>query len=202
MLFHSAACSPVRPEERQGKIGHPGAVLWLTGLSGAGKTTLACALERALFDLGSHVCALDGDTLRGGLNADLGFSWEDRRENVRRVAEVAGILSRTGMIVIAALISPAAQERAHARKIATMSGHAFLEIFLDTPLAICEARDPKGLYRRARAGELPDFTGIGSPYEAPIDPEVTVHTDREELARSVERIVALLRARALLPAHA
>lgn len=176
-----------------------GAVVWLTGLSGSGKTTLSRALERAFLQAGCHACSLDGDRLRRGLSADLGFSWAERSEHVRRVAEVATLMSGAGLIAIAALISPGAEDRRRARSIAGAAGQVFFEVYLDVPLEVCEARDPKRLYCRARAGELPNFTGISSPYEAPVHPELTVHPHREELGVMVERVTALLRARALLP---
>jgi adenylylsulfate kinase len=148
-LLHSAAACTV----------------WLTGLSGAGKSTLAAALERHLKMTGRACCVLDGDAVRRGLCSDLGFSHEDRSENIRRIAETAKLMNDAGMIVIAALISPYEADRANARRI--IGGGKFFEVYVSTPLAVCEQRDPKGHYRRARSGELTQFTGVSAPYEAP-----------------------------------
>ncbi len=175
----------VTREARIARNGHRGGVLWFTGLSGAGKSTLALALERELFRKGYQVYVLDGDNIRGGLNADLGFSPEDRAENIRRVGEVAALFADAGMIAISAFISPYRADRERARRAA---GEDFHEIHIHAPLEVCEARDPKGLYRRARAGEIPDFTGITSPYEPPENPELVVPT--HEL--SFEECLALL----------
>jgi len=152
-------------------------VVWLTGLSGAGKTTLALELERELCAAGRQVFRLDGDDLRRGLCSDLGFSAQDRAENIRRAAEVCRLLVDSGAIVLAAFISPFARERASARNIIEAGGRSrFVEVFVDTPLTVAELRDVKGLYRRARAGELKEFTGIDSPYEIPVNPEIVVTT--------------------------
>lgn len=150
-------------------------IVWLTGLPGAGKSTIADAVDRRLTAAGRHSMVLDGDDLRRGLNADLAFSPEDRAENVRRTAEVARLMAEAGLIVIVSLISPMRAHRAIARDIA--NDLAFLEVFVDTPLAICEARDPKGLYRLARANRIAGFTGISSPYEAPTCPDFTISTE-------------------------
>lgn len=166
-----------------------GAVLWLTGLSGAGKTTLARALEQELARDAFRSAVLDGDEVRRGLSADLGFSQEDRRENNRRVAEVARLMATDGMIVIVALISPYRRDRTLARKIVEASGAAFLEIFVDTPLAVCEGRDPNGLYQRARADEIRDFTGVHAPYEIPSLPDVTVFPATESVGESVAAVL-------------
>jgi adenylylsulfate kinase len=181
----------VTKSERHLRNGHKGAVLWLTGLSGAGKSTLSLALEKELFDVGFHVYVLDGDHLRRGLNANLGFSPEDRAENVRRVAQLAGLMVDAGLVVIAALISPYREDRNRAREIALEAGD-FIEIFVDTPLSICEQRDTKGLYARARKGEIADFTGVSAPYEAPLHPEITIHTGDRTVAESVAEIVEFL----------
>jgi len=166
--------------------GHSGAVVWLTGLSGAGKSTLAAALELALFNQGKQVFVLDGDNLRRGLCSDLGFSPEDRKENVRRAGEVAKLFAEAGLVCIAAFISPYRSERALARRIAPEG--KFIEVYLNAPLAVCEQRDPKGLYARARAGQLKEFTGISAPYEPPERPDLEFRTDQ----LSVTECVALL----------
>lgn len=163
----------VTADERNAANGHKGGVLWLTGLSGAGKSTLAMALERALFDRGWQVFVLDGDNVRNGLNAGLGFSADDRAENIRRVAETAKLFADAGVLVIASLISPLQADRARARAI---GGERFHEVYVAADLATCESRDPKGLYRRARAGEIPEFTGVSAPYEAPESAELTIDT--------------------------
>jgi bifunctional enzyme CysN/CysC len=177
-------------EERRSRVGHGAAVVWLTGLSGSGKSTLARALERELFDRGIQVFVLDGDNLRLGLNRDLGFSAADRSENIRRVAEVAKLFAEAGMIVITAFISPYRSDRLRARRIMEEGGLqiAFLEVFLEVPLAVCEQRDPKGLYAKARIGQIKNFTGISDPYEIPEDPELTLRT----ADASVEECIQLM----------
>jgi len=152
-------------------LGQRGAVVWLTGLSGSGKSTVAYALEAALAGRGRLAYVLDGDNLRHGLNGDLGFGCRDREENIRRVGEVAALLADAGIVAVAALISPYAKDRDRVRD---RVGERFFEVFCDTPLEVCESRDPKGLYRRARAGEISGFTGIDDPYEAPEAPEMVV----------------------------
>jgi bifunctional enzyme CysN/CysC len=165
-------------------------VVWLTGLSGAGKSTIAGLLDLSLHASGRHTTVLDGDALRRGLNRDLGFSLHERSENVRRIAEVAALMADAGLIVIVSVISPLRADRACARE--ALRGHAhFIEVFVDVPLEVAERRDPKGLYRRARAGMLPQFTGIGSPYEAPADPDI--HLDAATLLPA--QSVALIRHR-------
>jgi len=173
-------------EARSWRNGHRGAVIWLTGLSGAGKSTLAMEVERQLFHRGYQVYVLDGDNVRRGLNADLGFSPEERAENIRRVGEAAALFADAGFIVVTAFISPYRADRARARAAA---GRRFHEVWVKADLATCEARDPKGLYRKARAGEIPDFTGISSPYEPPDAPELTVDTGRTDVAHAVARIL-------------
>ncbi len=184
----------VSREARVLRNGHKGGVLWFTGLSGAGKSTLALALEARLFAKGFHVYVLDGDNVRGGLNANLGFSPEDRAENIRRVSEVAGLFADAGFVVISSFISPYRADRERARQAA---GGSFHEVYIEASLEMCERRDPKGLYRRARTGEIPEFTGISSPYEPPENPELVVRTDLlsveeclSELAAYVERTFA------------
>ncbi len=168
---------------------HTGAVIWFTGLSGSGKSTLAGQLERVLFEQGKQVCVLDGDNLRRGLCSDLTFSPSDRKENIRRAGEVAKLFAEAGFICIAAFISPYSSERELARGIAP-SGK-FLEVFLNAPLAVCERRDPKGLYARARTGEIKDFTGVSAPYEPPRRPDLELRTD----LLSVDDCVALVLAK-------
>jgi len=184
----------VSREARVLRNGHKGGVLWFTGLSGAGKSTLALALEARLFAKGFHVYVLDGDNVRDGLNANLGFSPEDRAENIRRVGEVAGLFADAGFVVISSFISPYRADRERAREAA---GGSFHEVYIEAPLDLCEQRDPKGLYRRARTGEIPEFTGISSPYEPPDNPDLVVRTDLlgveeclSELAAYVERAFA------------
>jgi bifunctional enzyme CysN/CysC len=150
----------------------PGATVWFTGLSGSGKSTVAVAVERALVAAGRPAYLLDGDNLRHGLNADLGFSAEDRSENIRRVGEVARLFADAGVVALVPVISPYRADRDRTRAIHDGVGLPFVEVFVDTPLAVCEARDPKGLYARARAGEITGFTGIDDPYEAPTDPDL------------------------------
>ncbi len=171
---------------------HRGAVIWLTGLSGAGKSTIARALEKELFALSMHTYVLDGDNLRHGLNANLGFTPEDRTENIRRVSEVAKLMADAGIIVITSFISPYRSDRGRARSIALQAGAEFVEVFVDAPVEVCEERDPKGLYKKARAGKLKGFTGIDAPYEPPEDPEIVVRTHHESPHASVAHILAEL----------
>ena len=167
-VAHSVATT-----EREGQNGHLGGVLWLTGLSGSGKSTLAFALEEALFARGYQVYVLDGDNIRHGLNADLGFTRRDRTENIRRVGEVAALFAEAGLICISAFISPYKADRAAARLAAKGRFH---EVYLDADLATCERRDPKGLYRKARAGQIADFTGVSAPYEEPTSPDLVIRS--------------------------
>jgi bifunctional enzyme CysN/CysC len=184
----------VSHEARALRNGHKGGILWFTGLSGSGKSTIALALEAQLFAKGYHVYVLDGDNVREGLNANLGFSPEDRAENIRRVGEVAALFADAGFLVISSFISPYRADRERARKAGRDSFH---EIYIDAPLEVCEQRDPKGLYRRARTGEIPEFTGVSSPYEPPESAELVIRTDQmsveeclSELAAYVERAFA------------
>ncbi|MDC0719540.1 adenylyl-sulfate kinase [Nannocystis bainbridge] len=165
--WHHAA---IGPEERAQRLGQRGAVVWLTGLSGAGKSTIAAQVDAQLHARGRHSYILDGDNLRFGLCRDLGFSPEDRAENVRRLGEAARLLQDAGLIVLVAAISPYRDDRARVRE--RFPAGCFLEVFVDAPLAVCESRDPKGLYRRARAGEIADFSGIDAPYEPPDAPDL------------------------------
>jgi len=171
---------------------HRGATVWLTGLSGSGKSTVAVALERLLVDAGRPAYRLDGDNLRHGLNADLGFSTADRDENVRRAGEVARLLADAGVVAIVPLISPYRAGRDRARAIHGAAGLAFVEVFVDTPIAVCEQRDPKGLYAKARAGEITGFTGIDDPYEAPSAPELRLIPEDGDPKAQATAIAALL----------
>ena len=178
--------SEISVSDRRKLNGHSSFVIWMTGLSGAGKSTLANEIEKILHKEGAHTYILDGDNLRGGLNRDLGFSDLDRSENIRRVGEVAKLMVDSGTIVISAFISPFETERQTTRNL--FKTGEFIEVFIDTPLEICEKRDVKGLYKKARAGEITDFTGIDSPYERPSAPEITVSTDKlqpEQTAREI-----------------
>jgi bifunctional enzyme CysN/CysC len=181
--------SALRLDERSARYRHTGAVIWLTGLPGSGKSTLARALERRLFGNGGSPVLLDGDTLRAGLNNDLGFSAQDRAENIRRLAEVATHLARNGQIAIVAAVSPSAEDRATARRIADT---AFREIYVATPVEICESRDPKGHYAKARAGALHGFTGIGNDYQTPTAAELTIDTSTRPVAEATDEIERML----------
>jgi len=182
----------ITARERALRSGHRGAVVWFTGLSGAGKSTIAQALERELFNRAMQTYVLDGDNVRHGLNANLGFAPEDRVENIRRVSEVAKLMADAGAVVITAFISPYRMDRRRAREIALEGNAEFIEVFVDAPLDVCETRDPKNLYKKARAGEIRDFTGIDAPYEAPEDAEIVVHTDRQSVDESVATILEQL----------
>lgn len=182
-------------EAKWDSVGHKGITLWMTGLSGSGKSTISVALENALVNMQNSayfVYRLDGDNLRFGLNRDLGFKPEDRKENVRRVAEVSRLFNEAGAIVIAGLISPYAADRAYAREVHANATLPFMEVFVDASLATVESRDPKGLYKKARAGEIKGFTGIDAPYEAPTEAEVHLRTDQHTIAQSVNVILAKL----------
>lgn len=182
--------------ERATQNRHRGAVLWLTGLSGAGKSTVAQALARRLFEMDCRTYVLDGDQLRTGLCADLGFSDAARSENIRRAGELAALFADAGMIVICAFISPFADDRARAK--ALVPDGAFLEIFCQCPLAVCEERDVKGLYRRARDGQLTQFTGISSPYEAPAAPDLVLDTASGSVDDALAALLVLLRERRIV----
>ena len=181
--------SDITAPRRAARNGHRGAVVWLTGLSGAGKSTIAGALEKELFQRSMHTYVLDGDNLRHGLNSNLGFAQEDRRENIRRVSEVAKLMADAGTVVITSFISPYRIDRRLAREIALQAGAEFVEIFVNAPLAVCEERDPKGLYEKARSGLLKGFTGIDAPYESPEDPEIVVQTHKQSPRESVDQIL-------------
>ena len=181
-VAHSVATT-----ERERQNGHLGGVLWLTGLSGAGKSTLAFALEAALFARGYQVYVLDGDNIRHGLNADLGFAQRERTENIRRVGEVAALFADAGLVCISAFISPYRADRATARVAAKGRFH---EVYLDADLATCERRDPKGLYRKARAGQIADFTGVSAPYEEPVAPDLVLRTAETDVEASLAVAIA------------
>ena len=174
-------------EERLRRLGRTGHVIWLTGLSGAGKSTIAAKLEWELVSRGRPACVLDGDNIRRGLCSDLGFSPADRKENIRRVGEVSKLFAEAGIVCISAFISPYRADRQLVRAI-TRPGQ-FVEVFVNAPVEICEQRDPKGLYAKARRGEIKDFTGISSPYETPEHPELEIRTDQLSLAESVVKIL-------------
>ncbi|MBC8283592.1 MAG: adenylyl-sulfate kinase [Nitrospinae bacterium] len=182
--------------QRKLKYGQQPFILWFTGLSGSGKTTLAIALENYLFGRNKMVYILDGDVVRLGLNQDLGFSEKDRRENIRRVGEVAQLFADAAFYVIAAFISPYREDRDKIRN--SCGAIPFIEIFLDVPLQICERRDTKGLYKKARQGMIPDFTGISSPYEVPEKPELHIQTDEYKVEDCVYKIISYLEKRGLL----
>jgi len=176
--------------------GHKPCILWFTGLSGAGKSTIADLVEQKLHQSGRHTILLDGDNVRHGLNRDLGFTDEDRVENIRRVAEVAKLMAEAGLIVIVSFISPFRSEREMARGL--VNEDEFIEIFVDTPIEVCEARDPKGLYKLARAGKLPNLTGLGSPYEPPERPEITLEGSRELPTVLAEKVLNLLKEKGIV----
>lgn len=182
--------SVVSKKERAQRKGQRPCVIWFTGLSGAGKSTLANALERALFERGHHCYLLDGDNVRQGLNGDLGFTDEDRVENIRRIGEAAKLFVDAGLIVMTAFISPFRAERKLARDI--VEAGEFIEVHLSTSLEVCEERDPKGLYKKARAGKIPHFTGIDSAYEAPEKPELRIDTGTKDLQSCTEQILDYL----------
>ncbi len=176
-------------ERREELLGQKAATIWFTGLSGSGKSTLANAFEQQLAAMGKHTMLLDGDNVRFGLNRDLGFSKEDRVENIRRIAEVAKLMNDAGLIVLTSFISPFREERQAAREII---GTSFIEVYVSTPLEECERRDVKGLYRAARKGEIAEFTGITSAYEIPLQPELTIDTSIGSVVDSVREMTAAL----------
>lgn len=187
---------PVDKDERERRLGQKGAVVWLTGLSGSGKSTLAQGVVRALFDEGLFPVMLDGDNVRHGLCGDLGFSAEDRTENIRRVGELAAVMASYGLLVVAAFISPFRTDRERVRQL--LPEKRFVEVFVNAPLSICEARDVKGLYAKARRGELKSFTGIDSPYEAPETSELVVDTSKLTVEQSIARVVEELHQQGIL----
>jgi adenylylsulfate kinase len=186
-VWHHAT---VTRERRNQQNGHKSAVLWFTGLSGSGKSTVCHVVEERLHQQDCRTFVMDGDNVRHGLCGDLGFSNEDRKENIRRIGEVSKLFVETGTIVLTAFISPFREDREKVRGL--MPHGDFLEIYVDCPIDVCESRDVKGLYKRARAGEVNEFTGISSPYESPRKPELTVNTDQQTLEESVEFVIQLL----------
>ena len=183
--------SEVTKEERQKRNGHKSAVIWFTGLSGSGKSTVSVALEKALFNEGKQTYRLDGDNVRHGLNKNLGFSPEDRTENIRRIGEVAKLMVDAGSITVTAFISPYKQDRDNVRAI--LEDGEFIEVYTKCSVEECENRDPKGLYKKARSGEIPEFTGISAPYEAPDHPEIILDTEHESIDQSVDRVIQYLK---------
>jgi adenylylsulfate kinase len=193
ILWHEALVSRA---DRQSQNGHNSVILWFTGLSGAGKSTLAHAVERRLHELGCRTFVFDGDNVRHGLCADLGFSADDRRENIRRIGEMAKLFVEAGVIALTAFISPYRADRDRVRALAAPGD--FIEIYCECPLDVCEQRDVKGLYAKARQGVIRDFTGISSPYEQPETPELAVNTATLSLDACVEQVLALLRQRGII----
>lgn len=180
----------VTKEQRSEQKGQKPCLLWYTGLSGSGKSTVANAVDTLLYKMGCHTYLLDGDNVRHGLNGDLGFTDEDRIENIRRISEVAQLFTDAGVIVSTAFISPFSQDRAFAKE--KLPTGEFIEVYIDTPIEVCEQRDPKGLYKKARAGEIKHFTGIDSTYDVPVNPELHVKTDELSIAECAEQIVNYL----------
>jgi len=182
----------VSRDERFKNLKQQGCVMWFTGLSGSGKSTIACALESALVNMGKHCYRLDGDNVRMGLNKNLGFSPEDREENIRRIGEVAKLFADAGIITLTSFISPYRKDRDIARKVCEESGLKFIEAYAETPLDVAESRDPKGLYKKARAGEIKGFTGIDAPYEEPESAELVLTTATMSLNDEVKACVEFL----------
>ena len=187
-------------EDRHSLLGQKGATLWFTGLSGSGKSTIAVALEKALFQRGKLTYRLDGDNVRLGINKNLGFSAEDRTENIRRIGEIAKLFVDAGVIALSSFISPYQVDRQRVRELHAESGYPFVEIFADCALSTAEERDPKGLYKKARAGEIKNFTGIDDPYEAPQSPEIHLRTDQMSLDEEVEIIIDYLQQQGFITA--
>ena len=188
----------VTRDEREANLGQKGVTVWMTGLSASGKSTIAVALEQVLLQRGHHAYRLDGDNIRFGLNKNLGFSADDRAENIRRIGEVAKLFADAGLITVTSFISPYRRERELARKLHDEAKLPFLEVYVDCPLGEAEKRDPKGLYKKARAGELKGFTGIDDPYEAPENAELHLRTDKLSVAESVQVILDELARRGLV----
>ncbi len=189
----------INKKDRQRLMGHKSAILWFTGLSGSGKSTLAHAVEEKLYTIGIHTYVLDGDNIRTGLNKDLGFSEKDRQENIRRIGEVAKLFVDAGLIVLTAFISPYRKDRNFVRNL--VEDGEFIEIYVKCPLEVCEQRDVKGLYKKAREGIIKNFTGIDDPYEEPENPEITVETHIETVEESVSKIVNYLIKKGIIPSE-
>jgi adenylylsulfate kinase len=183
----------IQPEDRARLMGHPPMLLWFTGLSGSGKSTIADAMEAECLRLGIHAASLDGDAMRMRLSADLGFTEADRDEHLRRVGEVASLMLDAGLVVLAAFVSPLKSQRLRIREV--VGENRFMEIYVNTPLEVCEQRDIKGLYKKARAGEIAHFTGVSAPYEAPEFPDVTLDTSTMNVDQSIEALKFVLRIR-------
>ena len=185
-------------EHRQKLLGHKGATLWFTGLSGSGKSTVAVELEGTLSEMGVLSYRLDGDNVRMGINKNLGFTAEDRTENIRRIGEVAKLFVDSGIVALSSFISPYEADRDQVRALHEEAGMDFIEIFVDCSLEAAESRDPKGLYKKARAGEIKNFTGIDDPYEAPAKPEIHLHSDQQSLEEEIQEILKVLRERGII----
>jgi adenylylsulfate kinase (apsK) len=196
MKFLYPVDSRISYERRKKRLKQEPKLIWLTGLSGSGKSTLASGLEYYLFESGFKVYLLDGDNIRNGINKDLGFSSADRTENIRRIAEVSKLMLDAGLIIISAFISPFRDDREMVREI--VGEDRFTEVFIDCPLEVCEKRDTKGLYKKARQGFIRDFTGIGSPYEIPEHPNLVLHTDKETIEESLAKLINHVEARLLV----
>jgi len=188
----------VTRDDRAKLLGQRGATIWFTGLSGSGKSTVAVALEKALYAQGRLSYRLDGDNVRMGINKNLGFSAEDRTENIRRIGEVAKLFVDAGVIALSSFVSPYRADRDIVRELHEKSGMDFIEVYVDVPLEEAEKRDPKGLYKKARAGEIKNFTGISDPYEAPVKPELVLPSHEMSLEEEVEALLTLLKARGIL----
>jgi len=194
---HIARTEPhVTRDRREANLGQRGVSIWFTGLSASGKSTVALLVDQLLTDRGRHCCVLDGDNIRHGLNSDLGFSPEDRTENIRRIGEVARLFATNGTIALTAFISPYRKDRECSRKLHDRGD--FVEVYVNCPLEVCESRDPRGLYARARSGEIPEFTGVTAPYEPPLHPEIALRTDRETPEESAARVISYLEAHGYL----
>ena len=194
VTWHQAA---ITEEDRRHLHGHGGAVLWLTGLPSSGKSTLAVAVESALFKRGCRTFILDGDNIRHGLNGNLGFSPDDRKENIRRIAEVAKLFTDAGVIVLTAFISPYRDDRDSARKL--LPAGKFIEVYCRCTVEVCEQRDPKGLYKKARAGQIKEFTGVDAPYETPASPEIVIDTGGENLETGTGKVLTYLEEQGIIP---
>jgi adenylylsulfate kinase len=193
IIYHNAT---VTRERRRQLNGHKSVIIWFTGLSGSGKSTLAHSVEEELYKLGCRTFVLDGDNVRHGLSSNLTFSNNDRKENIRRIGEASRLMMEAGVIAITAFISPFREDRNLVRHL--LQQDDFIEIYCKASLEVCESRDVKGLYKRARAGEIKNYTGIDSPYEAPINPELVVNTENESLKRSVSKVINFLKARVII----